>query len=223
VTVAPRGLVVPAYFHPAVAGTGWRELAEAAAAVRAVILNVADGPGPAPEAELIEAAVGTGVPLLGYVDTAYGARPAADVLADLKRHLAWYPVAGFFLDRVATDPALLAWYEPVTRLARLGGTVVFNHGTYPAPGYAALADALVTFEGPYAAYRRVVVPDWARRLSADRFWHLVYDTPAAVFPEVLDRAAGCNVGALYVTDRSGVNPWDGLPDYFAAQARAWVR
>jgi hypothetical protein len=223
VKLTARGLVVPAYFHPAVAGTGWRELAAAASAVRAVILNVADGPGTAPEAELTAAAVGTGAPLLGYVDTDYGARRVADVLADLNRHLAWYPVTGFFLDRVATDPALLPWYEPVTRLARLGGTVVFNHGAYPAPGYAALADALVTFEGPYAAYRRVVVPAWARRLPADRFWHLVYDAPAAVLPEVLDRAAACNVGAVYVTDRSGANPWGGLPDYFAAQAQAWAR
>jgi hypothetical protein len=219
--VTVRTLVVPAYFHPAVAGTGWRDLAAEASVVRAVILNVASGPGPAPERELTAAAVSTGAPLLGYVDTDYGVRPLPDVLADLRRYREWYPTTGVFLDRVATAAALLPWYARVA--AACTGTVVFNHGAHPDPGYAELADALVTFEGPWSAYRRVVVPGWVRELPADRFWHLVYDTPADALPDVLDRAAAGNVGSVYVTDRSGVNPWDGLPTYFAESAAAWAR
>jgi hypothetical protein len=220
VTSTARSLVVPAYFHPAVAGTGWRDLAAVAPAVRAVILNVASGPGPAPELELTAAAVSTGAPLLGYVDTDYGMRPIAEVLADLRRYEQWYPTTGVFLDRVATAPGLLAWYASVTSACT--GTVVLNHGAHPDPRYTDLADAVVTFEGPWSAYRRTVVPQWVRELPADRFWHLVYATPAEALPEVLDRAAAGNVGSVFVTDRTGDNPWDGLPPYFAESATAWA-
>ena len=44
----PR-LVVPAYFHPAVHPGQWEWLAQHAAEVRLVILNIASGPGTRPE------------------------------------------------------------------------------------------------------------------------------------------------------------------------------
>jgi hypothetical protein len=219
---APRGVAVPAYFHPAVAAADWRELAAAGPAVRAVVLNVADGPGPAPERELTAAAVRTGHPLYGYVDTDYGARPVDTVLDDLRRYHDWYPTTGIFLDRVPTAAAMVPRFALIVAAARrLGATsVVFNHGAYPDPGYAALADAMVTFEGPDEAHRSIRVPDWARELPAERFWHLVYDTPRHFLGAALRRAADGNVGVVYVTDRAGVNPWDGLPPYFDVQVRA---
>lgn len=219
-----RTVVVPAYFHPAVADADWRELAAAGPAVRAVVLNVADGPGDAPELELTAAAVRTGHPLYGYVDTDYGARPVAAVLDDLRRYRDWYPTTGIFLDRVPTAAAMLAHYDGlVTAARRLGAVaVVLNHGAYPDPRYAGLADAMVTFEGPDGAHRLVQVPGWARALPAERFWHLVYDTPGHRLAATLRRAAARNVGAVYVTDRTGANPWDGLPPYFTVQVGAWA-
>jgi len=223
-TVAPRGLVVPAYFHPAVAGADWRVLAGAGRSVRAVILNAADGPGATPELELTAVAVATRRPIYGYVDTHYGRRPLDQVRRDVDRWRRWYPTAGIFLDRVATGLQRLPWYERLVSFVRRHGpgTVVLNHGVYPHPGYAAMADAMVTFEGPYAAHREVDVPEWARALPADRFWHLVYDTPQALMNETLEHAAATNAGAVFVTDRAGRNPWDGLPGYFAAEASAWA-
>lgn len=223
-TVVPRGLVVPAYFHPAVAATDWRVLAAAGRSVGAVIMNAADGPGRSPERELTAAGVATGRPLYGYVDTGYAERPIADVHADVERWRRWYPATGIFLDRVATGVRMLPWYERlVSFIRRRGpGVLVLNHGAYPHPGYAVVADALVTFEGPYPAHQRVEAPDWARALPAAMFWHLVYDTPERLMISALEHAAAANVGAVYVTDRSGPNPWDGLPAYFSAQARAWA-
>jgi spherulation-specific family 4 protein len=220
-----NALVVPAYFHPAVAATEWRELAGHGRAVRAIVLNAADGPGPEPERELTAAAVATGRPLLGYVDTDYGRRDPAAVDADAGRWHDWYPTAGLFLDRVGTHPDLLPWYT--TRLAgirrRVPGPVVFNHGAHPHPGYAALADSLVTFEGPYAAHERLAVPPWTRDLPPDRLWHLVYDTPQTRLPAALERAAAAGAGGVYVTDRAGSNPWDRLPAYLAKEIAAWCR
>ena len=222
--VTSRGLIVPAYFHPAVAAADWRALRVAGAAVRAVVLNAADGPGDAPERELAAAAAATGRPLLGYVDTKYGARPHGDVLLDIRRHREWYPTIGVFMDRVASDKASLAGYvRLVDEIRRFGpGLVVLNHGAYPHPGYAALADTMVTFEGSHAAYQEMEVPGWARRLPAARFCHLVYDTPGHLLGTTLKQAAAHHAGAVFVTDRGGANPWDGLPPYFAAQASAWA-
>ena len=149
------------------------------------------------------------------MDTAYGARPAELVAADLARHHAWYPVGGVFLDRVATSREWLAHYAGLAAAARRRGlpTVVFNHGAYPHSGYAALADALVTFEGPASAHRAVSAPRWVRDRPAGTFWHLVHDCPPHEAPAVRRRAAEQHAGLVAATDRRGVNPWDGLPSW----------
>src|SRR5207302_2023252 len=89
--VMPR-LIVPAYFHPASHPAEWAWLAGQAEQVRLVVLNLADGPGSAPDA-VVRPAVGrlhaAGVPVAGYVDTNYGLRPPREALADLGRYLDW--------------------------------------------------------------------------------------------------------------------------------------
>ena len=62
--------------------------------------------------------------MLGYVPTGYGARPLADVLADVRRYLAWYGVDGIFFDEASSDAALLPYYraaEPAGRGATPAG------------------------------------------------------------------------------------------------------
>jgi hypothetical protein len=213
-------VLVPAYFHPTLAPAAWTTLTHTDGPVGwgggAVVLNVASGPGGRVEAEFVTVVgelVTAGVRVLGYVDVAYGRRAAAEVLGDVGRYREWYGTEGVFLDRAPSDAGRLAGFRGVT--AAVGGAVVANHGVYPEPGYAECADLLVVFEGPLAAHRDVRVPEWARRLPASRFCHLVYDVPAAALPEVRERAAACNAGVLYATDRGGANPYDGLPSYFA--------
>ncbi|MEV0895360.1 spherulation-specific family 4 protein [Actinoplanes sp. NPDC049802] len=210
------GPVVPAYFHPAPHAAEWRRLADAGPAVRAVVLNAADGPGTRPDPELRLAATRLRVPVLGYVDTAYGARDIPAVERDIARHLTWYPVGGVFFDQVAAGPEWLAHYGRLAAAARRHGcgTVMFHHGVYPDPRFAGLADMLGVFEGPARRYLTLVPPGWARRHTAATFCHLVYDTPAHLLPTVLEHAAGVHAASVYLTDRGGANPWDGLPPYF---------
>jgi len=212
------GLVVPAYFHPAVAGAQWATLTTGPA-LRALVLNVADGPGDTPDPPLIAAATATGAPIYGYVDTAYASLPAAVVLRDVARWRERCAVTGIFLDRVTTGAAQLPYYEILTRMA--GPRVVLNCGAYPYPGYAEIAEAVVTFEGPYSAHRVADAPPWVSALPASTFWHLIYATPPSLMGAAVRRAAAANVGGLLVTDRSGANPWDGLPSYFSSLARRW--
>lgn len=211
----PR-LVVPAYFHPAVHPGDWKWLVEHAPRVRLVILNVHNGPGNGPEAPFKEAAErlrGAGVPVIGYVDTNYGNRPAGQIMAELGQYLDWYKVSGVCLDRVATASARLAYYGALSaRVRALGAEVVFfNHGIHPDEGYAQHADLLGTFEGPWHAYRRLKVPPWTTAWPREKFYHVVYSVPAGRFGEVAQLAAKRHAASVYITERGGSNPYDRLP------------
>jgi hypothetical protein len=207
---------VPAYFHPAVHPDQWEWLAEHAPQVRLVILNVQNGPGNTPQApfkEVTERLRGAGVPVIGYVDTNYGNRPADQIMADLGRYLDWYEVNGVCLDRVATAAASLAYYGALSaRLRTLGAEVVFfNHGAYPAEAYAQHADLLGTFEGPWHAYRRLNVPPWTMAWPIEKFYHVVYSVPSERFGEATQLAIQRRAASVYITERGGSNPYDRLP------------
>ncbi|WP_285475514.1 spherulation-specific family 4 protein [Actinoplanes sp. NBRC 101535] len=210
-----RRPVVPAYFHPLTRPADWDLLTTAGNTVRAVILNVADGPGPDAEPALRAAAARLDVPVLGYVDTAHGYRRAAAVHRDVTRYRDWYAVDGIFFDQVAGGPGNLAYYAHLASETRHHGctTVMFQHGHYPDPRYAQLADLLGVFEGPASSYLHLRPPPWARSATGVTFCHLVYETPQRQVPVVLAHAEACGAGSVYVTARGGPRPWDRLSGY----------
>jgi hypothetical protein len=213
--VMPR-LIVPAYFHPASHPAEWAWLAGQAEQVRLVVLNLADGPGSAPDA-VVRPAVGrlhaAGVPVAGYVDTNYGLRPPREALADLGRYLDWYQVTGVFFDRAPTGAEHLGHYADLAEGARRLGVreVALNHGAHPVEAYAQHADLLGTFEGPWPAYLDLSIPRWARSRPAAQFYHLPHSVPTGSFRDARWLAARRNAGCVYITDRGGPNPWDRLP------------
>lgn len=194
-------LLVPFYEHPADRPEDWAAVLAAAPALYGVVLNPASGAGRSRDpafagmaARLREA----GVRVLGYADTDYGRRPHAEVVADLLRHRDWYAADGAFLDQVPTEPAALPHYRRLAVSARAAGvrTLVLNHGAHPAPGYEALADLLVTFEGPWDAYRELDLP------VEDHYCHLVYAAPPDARPTTPVHCAVPGTGA---------HPWGTLP------------
>ncbi|MCB5167135.1 spherulation-specific family 4 protein [Streptomyces bambusae] len=207
-------LLVPLYEHPAHRPDAWEALIRAAGRLYAVVLNPDSGPGDAPDARFEEVSArlrDAGVPVLGYTDTDYGRRPHADVVGDLLRHRDWYGADGAFLDQVSAEGEALPHYRRLAVAARAAGarTLVLNHGTHPHPGYAELADLLVTFEGPWDDYRDAVVPEWTAGHPAERFCHLVYGVPpgapAARLARTRRAAVHCAVPG------SGAHPWNTLP------------
>jgi hypothetical protein len=212
---SPR-LVVPAYFHPAVRPREWASLTEHARHIRVIVHNPGSGPGEALDESFI-VPLGqlraAGVQVIGYVDTNYGLRPPAEVLADFERHLGWYGVSGVFFDRVPTGPDDVAHYARLSREARQTGadTVAFNHGAYPVEAYAEHGDLLGTFEGTWDTYVGATVPRWSRSRPAAQFFHLIYQVPHPCFSDAFLLVARRRTGCVYVTDRGGVNPWDRLP------------
>ncbi|MFD8412506.1 spherulation-specific family 4 protein [Streptomyces sp. NPDC059650] len=208
-------LLVPLYEHPDDRPDDWELLIRSAGLLHSVVLNPASGPGEARDARfavVAERLRDAGVPVLGYADTDYGRRPHADVVRDLLRHRDWYGADGAFLDQAAPDPALLGHYGRLAVAARAAGarTLVLNHGVHPDPGYAELADLVVTFEGPWDAYRNAAVPSWTADHPADRFCHLVYavppGAPAAELARQRRAAVHCAVPG------TGAHPWGTLPN-----------
>lgn len=212
----PPLLVIPAYFRPESDPEAWESIAASAPKVRAVILNVANGPGGAPDPLLyppLDQLRCTGVTVIGYVDSDYGVRPTSRIMADIDRFRRWYDVAGVCLDRASGEAGHLDHYAALARGARDRGAdyVFFNHGIHPVRDYADHADLLGTFEGSWHAYRALRVPRWTRSREPGQFYHVVHSVPRDRLAAALRLAARRHAGCAYVTDRGGLNPYDGLP------------
>ncbi|GAA0415889.1 hypothetical protein Acor_56690 [Acrocarpospora corrugata] len=205
-------VLVPAYFHPVAQDRAWRRLA--ARPPRTIVLNVDSGPGTVRDpafCQVLKPLLAAGVEVLGYLDTAYGDRPIRELVVDARHYRSWYGVGGVFLDQVAAEAGLLSHYRVSAAALRGEGRLVLNPGVYPDPGYAAIADLLVTFEGPWAAYRAVGVPAWAERPG--QFCHLVYGVPGWA-RRFVQRGAARLARTLFVTNGSCPNPWQDLPGYY---------
>ncbi|MEU2156148.1 spherulation-specific family 4 protein [Streptomyces sp. NPDC019396] len=206
-------LLVPLYVHPAEDPDAWRLLASAADRIYGVVLNTADGPGTSPDPAFVSAARAlraAGTRVLGYVDLDYGVRPDDAVLRDIDRHREWYGTDGCFFDQVPADRSALPGCRRLVRAARQRGaeTVVLNHGVHPAPGYARIADLLVTFEGPWTVYlSSFTLPRWTARHPPERFCHLVYGVPPAL-ARVAEKAATERGAAVSCAVADTLpNPW----------------
>jgi hypothetical protein len=215
-----RAALIPAYVPP-------HELAALATGMnppRMVVVNPDSGPGAGEGGaygEAVRTLQAAGIRVLGYVPTTYGVRPLADVLADVRRYLAWYRVDGIFFDEASSDAALLPYYRAVSQQARgdAGRVVVLNPGVPPAAGYFDVADVVVTFEGAYAGYASAMAatPEWLRDMRPDRVAHLIYGATRA---EALEAVADAEAGYVYVTSGAMPNPWRSLPTYLDDQEEA---
>ncbi len=212
---APR-IGVPAYFHPRWAAGAWASLtAESAAAVGLVVLNPASGVGAAPDEAyraLCEAPRLRCV-LAGYVDSAYAARPHAEVLAEAAAYRRFYGISTVFVDQVTSDLDGLDYYRELGEdlRKRSTGGLVLNPAVVPRPEYLDLADVVVTFEGPWSAYRDRMRPIRTARSRRAAIWHLVHTAPIEHHVLSLELAAARGAHYAYVTERTMPNPWDELP------------
>jgi hypothetical protein len=183
-------LLIPLYVHPAEDPGSWHRLITAADRTYGVVVNPANGPGDAPD------------PAFGSV--------AAEIAGDALRHREWYGADGCFLDRVSSAATELSAYRAVVRGLRRQGSslVVLNPGVHPAPGYARLADLVVTFEGSWSAYVSAFSrPDWTLRHSPERFCHLVYGVPEALVPLAVRTARERGAAVSGPVTGEPPNPW----------------
>jgi len=220
-------VLVPAYFYP-VANSPWTRLDAMAAAHPgrvAAIGNPASGPGATVDPSYVAAFHSfraSGGSLLGYVRTAYGARPIADVKQDVDAWIAWYGVDGIFFDEMNNVVgASEAYYHELfayvkSRVAR--PLVVGNPGVSTPPSYLtwngkAVVSTLRIHENSsnFLAWRADV---WTQSQPRSSFYVLPYAVGAGAWQAAVDHAYSERCGWIYVTNDVLPNPWDTLPSYF---------
>jgi hypothetical protein len=148
-----------------------------------------------------------GVPMLGYVDLGYAARPLGDIVEDIERWSA-YPMAGVFLDQAPTTPFSIGPVALAIRVARRARlfVAVLNPGTPADPVYRELGVPICAFEGSWADYQA-----WSGMGAQPGDGHLVHGVPPAQLATARKVMGWRGAGFGLVTDRELPNPWQGLP------------
>ena len=181
-----------------------------------LVVNPASGPGAEAPRRLPGAVRGgarEGTRVLGYVPTAYGARDAAAVEADIDRYASWYGTDGIFLDEAASGADALPYYRALAAHVRAAGErlVVLNPGVVPDRRYFGVADVVVTFEGRLRVVRGAAS---ATRLARGRAGGP--DRPARLRRVGRRRAPRSGrrprAGHVYATPGRLPHPWGTVPD-----------
>lgn len=204
---ADPAALVPAYVSPA-------ELSRIADQIdpsSLLVINPHNGSGAAKDpafAEAIDRLRSAGIPMLGYVATDYGTRDPRVVVQDAARYARWYGIDGIFLDEVTTAEAALPRYTRLVSQLRARDVrpIALNPGHTPAPGYFALADIIVTFEGTYADYRNLTTPapSPSAGVMRARTAHLIFDATPAQAEQVRHTS---RADYVYATPGTMPNPW----------------
>jgi Spherulation-specific family 4 len=219
-----RRLLIPAYFYPG--GSEWQEMCDALEGARAeavIVMNPGDGPGAAADWKYADAVAychAKGQTVIGYVDTAYGARAFSLVTTDIDRFFELYALDGIFVDQVSNDSRrrITGYYRRLYRYIKErwpDALVVGNPGVPAVTRWQVrstpIADVLVVFEGSAQEYAHWRPPRWVSARDAAAFAHLVYGSEGAAMTASICAAAGeRHAGWIYVTRGDGANPW-GLP------------
>lgn len=214
-------VMMPAYFYP---GSAWTRATTSTPPPSVMILDITrTGAGSRPDPNYqaaIRRAKAAGIAIMGYSDTDYGRRPVAAVLADVSHYKSWYHVRDIFLDRASGRGDQLAYYQRLSDYIHRvspASTVALNPGTYPSERYMSAADVIVVFEGSYASYLKLRVPGWASKYPASRFADAIYAASGQELASTIARSQRDQAGYVYVTDRTGANPYGSLPSYWPSE------
>jgi hypothetical protein len=213
-------MAVPAYFSPP--SDSWQRLIDGAPTVGMIIFNPDSGPGSAADpayTKVIADAQAKGITMLGYVATSYGARPEADVIADINRYYDFYSLSGIYFAEGPMDndcTSMEAMYHRMSDAVRSRDSRAFLAvGTRFCPTYIYFFDLMVQFARNWNEYQTdYAPPSWMPANSPQRFCHFVNSVPASDASTALSRMYSNGAGWIYVTDQSDPNPWGVLPTYF---------
>jgi len=209
-------IIVPAYFYAT--STFWPTLRAQNLAVEYAIINPASGPGLNKDdnyTSLVASCQASGVSILGYVATTYGAKPMASVLDEVRRYSTWYNVDGYFFDEAASGTDRIDYYAQLYKNVK--GVIVLNPGTYPHQSYVEVCDIICVEERgvEVTETRSVDLANWMKGQPPNKFCYIIFGvTTAAKMRRILAKAQERNVGYVYITSDNLPNPFDTLPPYW---------
>ena len=216
-------MAVPAYFDPP--SPEWQRLIAGAPAVGMIVFNPESGPGTAADpayTQVIAQAQAAGIVMVGYVATSYGARPEADVIADINRYYDFYTLSGIYFAEGPMDSDCTAMEPMYHRMADAvrarDAQAYLAVGTRFCPTYITFFDMMVQFARDWPEYQTdYAPPSWMPANSPQRFVHFVHSVPPGDASAALSRAVANGAGWVFITDQSDPNPWSVLPSYFSEE------
>ena len=214
-----QSLLVPGYFDPETTSL-WRETTATGTGVQLVIFNPNSGVGDRYDpvwSDVVESSKAAGFTVLAYVQTDYGTRSSASVIAEMDQYRDWYGVRDFFLDESDTRYQSVERYRSiVTNIHRGGGLAVLNFSWMPNPAYMEFTDIAGVFEDGYEVYGDAYDrPEWFYNYPPERFLHIVHSTPASKWQTVIERSRERNAGYVWVTDDDTVSYYKSLPSFWS--------
>jgi hypothetical protein len=190
----------------------------------------------------INKVIASGKTIIGYVRTGYlgvppdgeynydtrlGSRRLSDWIAQIEHDVdMWYELygtgmGGIFFDEGWNECGLNNQYAEVyrrinenTKRKYPGAYTVLNPGTKMPQCFEHSADTLLTYESSYDNYLSgpVYSPlDWTPS-DPRKIWHIIYGVPQSDVAKVAALAHERGAGLIEITDDSGKNPYDTLPD-----------
>jgi hypothetical protein len=213
-------MAVPAYFNAS--DSQWQRLIAGAPTVGMIVFNPDSGPGAAADpayAKVIAQAQAAGITMLGYVATSYGARPEAEVIADINRYYDYYALSGIYFAEGPMEndcTPMEAMYHRFSDAVKARDTQAYQAvGTRFCPTYITFFDMMVQFARNWSEYQTdYTPPSWMPANSSSRFCHFVNGVPASDASAALSRTVANGAGWVFVTDQSDPNAWGALPTYF---------
>ena len=177
-------------------------------------------------ASAIAEAADRGVKLLGYINTKYTDRPAAQVKGDIDAWVRFYPrIAGFFLDQQPIEAGHTAYFIEIGAHARSkirDAIVISDPGVPCDEAYLArhASDVICVFSN-FQGYGSFEIPANLRGYDPSHYAALVYQVEGAeAMSSMLKDAIIKRIGYVYVTDGKPPNQWDRLPSYWEAEVDA---
>ncbi|MEZ0228740.1 MAG: spherulation-specific family 4 protein [Planctomycetota bacterium] len=214
---ATATVLVPLYTSP---GPEWDKVVQAKLnhpqTTVEVVINVQSGPGSSASSIYdtgVRALRNAGVRVLGYVDTARGARPAADAKTDILRWQQFYAVDGIFLDLMPRTTGAEAYYSDLTSFAKAYGMnrVVGDPGGEVPQSYATTVDTLVIYEAEGMPTPTALTASWHANAERSSLAYIALAVPTLDAAAV--RATRPIVGTLYVTSYAAPQAFFFVPSY----------
>lgn len=154
-----------------------------------------------------------GVNILGYVYTNYTRRSMSKVRGDIDNWKRWYNPHGIFFDEMTNDDvgSHISYYQNLDSYAKSKGFIftVGNPGTQVPRMYFSAVDTVMIYESQ--GYPPDEVTCKPSNKNTEALGIFPYNVPELNATNIL-RTKEC-IGYIYVTNDSGVNPWDTLPPY----------
>ncbi len=212
----PTGVMVPLFSY---LGPSWPQLIKWHQKYPTVpmmaVVDPARGPGAFrdPDFQLgVQSLQNAGIPVLGYIATAYAHVSLGVVEASITNYRNWYHVNGMVIDQ-ENNTGMESYYAALTKFdTSLGMTItVGNPGTEVPSSYVGTTDAIVIYESPGVPSLSFIA-GWHASYPKSNWVITAYDVPNLDVSWV--KSASQYLGYLYITDGVWPDPYSsGLPSY----------